>query len=161
MIFLEIFGKYGYKLISRWIVLEIFCDFFERIARKVSPGAFEAEKVKWRRFYRDGSFGALEVLRLISKGLGGSWGIVLILMMIIRVIISGTANDAIFMMLPMVDNFWQAQVDTVHICPHCHHFISIIFIIIILIIIIIIGSGDVDTPNATIHPLRVQCLSLS
>ncbi len=24
--------------------------------------------------------------------------------------ITGTANDAIFMMLPMVDNFWQAQV---------------------------------------------------
>ena len=23
---------------------------------------------------------------------------------------AGTANDAIFMMLPMVDNFWQAQV---------------------------------------------------
>jgi hypothetical protein len=25
---------------------------------------------------------------------------------------AGTANDAIFMMLPMVDNFWQAQVIT-------------------------------------------------
>ena len=24
--------------------------------------------------------------------------------------LAGTANDAIFMMLPMVDNFWQAQV---------------------------------------------------
>jgi hypothetical protein len=23
---------------------------------------------------------------------------------------AGTSNDAIFMMLPMVDNFWQAQV---------------------------------------------------
>jgi hypothetical protein len=25
---------------------------------------------------------------------------------------AGTANDAIFMVLPMVDNFWQAQVIT-------------------------------------------------
>jgi hypothetical protein len=28
---------------------------------------------------------------------------------------AGTANDAIFMMLPMVDNFWQAQVRRVKI----------------------------------------------
>ena len=28
----------------------------------------------------------------------------------IRAMFPGTANDAIFMMLPMVDNFWQAQV---------------------------------------------------
>ena len=27
--------------------------------------------------------------------------------------LAGTANDAIFMMLPMVDNFWQAQVKLV------------------------------------------------
>ena len=27
-------------------------------------------------------------------------------------LVAGTANDAIFMMLPMVDNFWQSQVRT-------------------------------------------------
>ena len=39
----------------------------------------------------------------------------------IRAMFPGTANDAIFMMLPMVDNFWQAQVVKAKIFFPGHH----------------------------------------
>ena len=68
------------------------------------------------------------------------------------------------MMLPMVDNFWQAQVVTfillIFKSSILLFMIIILIVIIIIITIMIIGSGDVDTPNATLHPVRLQCLSL-
>ena len=47
--------------------------------------------------------------------------LVKMVIVVIRAMFPGTANDAIFMMLPMVDNFWQAQVVKAKIFFPGHH----------------------------------------
>ena len=75
-------------------------------------------------------------------------------------IVSGTANDAFFMALPIVDNFWQVNMESQLIFNDVNVIIGILLEVFCLIFIYTLGTSlhYVDTKNATLHSLCLCCL---
>ena len=75
-------------------------------------------------------------------------------------IVSGTANDAFFMALPIVDNFWQVNMESQLIFNDVNVIIGILLEVFCLIFIYTLGTSMhyVDTKNATLHSLCLCCL---
>ena len=77
-------------------------------------------------------------------------------MLWISSLITGTANDAFFMVLPIVDNFWQVSFKKPNLV--IEKFIIKMYIYLVVHVFIVSGMYNANSKNALVHSMCLCCI---
>ena len=72
-------------------------------------------------------------------------------MLWISSLITGTANDAFFMVLPIVDNFWQVSFKKTKLSHRIIHYKNVH-------VFIVSGMYNANSKNAIVHSMCLCCI---